>query len=297
MIGRKTAKALGEGYSVYFSHPVKFAGEWNDHVSRDELYDFLYANDYEAWFCNLARKPERPRELMELIMKLHTGETLVDSTAQWSWDQREKLGQRYLHGLAEDFLNLYDGGMSEFRQKKVSSAGTSLRNSLELDGYVRRDNRLMLPERDVINAEEEIEILEGLYISLGLANRETALHHLARSEETYVAGNWDDSISNGRKYLESVLREVAAIHSSTIRSKPIAKSTYESPGKIRKYLETEGLLEAREAKTLANTYGLLSSTGSHPYMARNDQARLLRHLALTWSQFAMLRLEGRLAAP
>lgn len=296
MIGRKTAKALGEAYSVHFSHPEKFAGEWNDYVSRDKLYDFLYANDFEAWFCNLARKPGRPRELMEMIMKLHTGETVVDSTPKWSWDQREKLGQQYLHNLAEDFLNLRDSGMSEFAQKKVSSVEKSVRNSLELDGYVRRDDRLMLPESDIINAEEEIGILEGLYTSLGLANRETALHHLDRSEELYIAGNWDDSISNGRKYLESVLMEVAAVYSTTIKGKPIAKSTYESPGKIRKYLEAEGLLETRETKTLANTYGLLSSTGSHPYMAHNDQARLLRNLALTWSQFAMLRLEGRLAA-
>jgi hypothetical protein len=30
-------------------------------------------------------------------------------------------------------------------------------------------------------------------------------------------------------------------------------------------------------------------------MAESDQARLLRHLALTLSQFVMLRLQGRLA--
>jgi hypothetical protein len=46
-------------------------------------------------------------------------------------------------------------------------------------------------------------------------------------------------------------------------------------------------------EALAKVYGLLSHTGGHPYMAQNDQARLLRHLALTFSQFAMLRLRGK----
>ena len=36
----------------------------------------------------------------------------------------------------------------------------------------------------------------------------------------------------------------------------------------------------------------MSDTGGHPYMAAKDQARLMRHLALTFSQFVLLRLEG-----
>jgi hypothetical protein len=43
-------------------------------------------------------------------------------------------------------------------------------------------------------------------------------------------------------------------------------------------------------------YGLLSHTGAHPYMAENDQARLLRHLALLFAHFAMLRLQGKLSS-
>jgi hypothetical protein len=54
------------------------------------------------------------------------------------------------------------------------------------------------------------------------------------------------------------------------------------------------LLDTKETETLAKVYGLLSQTGSHPNMAFNDQARLLRHLALAFSQFVMLRLQGSL---
>jgi hypothetical protein len=63
---------------------------------------------------------------------------------------------------------------------------------------------------------------------------------------------------------------------------------------VRDYLERENLLEAKEKKALAEVYGLLSNTGGHPYIAEKDQARLMRHLALTFTQFILLRLQGSL---
>ena len=61
---------------------------------------------------------------------------------------------------------------------------------------------------------------------------------------------------------------------------------------IRTFLEKQNVLTSIEHQTLARVYGLLSSTGGHPYIAEKDQARLMRHLALTFSQFALLRYEG-----
>ncbi|MCZ6777144.1 MAG: hypothetical protein O7D34_11925 [Ignavibacteria bacterium] len=72
----------------------------------------------------------------------------------------------------------------------------------------------------------------------------------------------------------------------------LPESTYSRPVQVRDYLEKEGLLETKEKEALASVYGLLSETGGHPYMAQNEQARLLRHLPLTFSEFAMLRLQG-----
>jgi len=57
-------------------------------------------------------------------------------------------------------------------------------------------------------------------------------------------------------------------------------------------LEKEGLLEVKEKQAIDSVYQLLSETGGHPYMAESEQARLLRHLSLTFSQFVMLRLKG-----
>ena len=44
------------------------------------------------------------------------------------------------------------------------------------------------------------------------------------------------------------------------------------------------ILEKKEKEAIAKVYGLLSDTGSHPYIADRDQARLMRHLSLTFSQ-------------
>jgi hypothetical protein len=134
-----------------------------------------------------------------------------------------------------------------------------------------------------------------LFKSLNLKNEETAYHHLLLSEEHYLHQNWDDSISNSRKFLECVLIEVAKMHSIKTHEIQLSESVSSKPVKIREYLYDEGLIEAKEKEVLASVYGLLSETGSHPYMAKNDQARFLRSLALSLSQFIMIRLSGELS--
>ena len=216
-------------------------------------------------------------------MKLHTGESLVSMTPDWSWKQREKLGQRYLRDLAEDFLNQY------------SKESPDVCKQLELDGYRFESGRLLESEADVLNANEETGVIHTLYEELSLSNKDTTFHHLDLSESHYVSDRWDDSISNSRKFLESVLREVAVAHSSRCRSEDLPDSIRETPVRARDYLEREGLLESKEKTAVASVYGLLSQTGGHPYMAQSEQARLLRHLALTFAQFVMLRFKGSLA--
>lgn len=266
-------------------------------VDVESLYDFLFDNDYAPWFCNAAKSTSvrnDSRHLKEFLMQLHTGEAQSPATPNWTWQQRQILGQQYLHNLAEDILNDWDREGHTRKPKIAPRVDTLLRN-LTLDGYVYQDSRLESPERTVLDVQEQTGVLETLYTGLGLGNRDTASHHLGLSEEHYLAKKWDDSIGNSRKFLECVLQEVAATHSRRRKGAPLAKSAYEKPVEVRDYLEREGLLEAKENEALAKVYGLLSHTGSHPYMAQSEQARLLRNLALTFSEFALLRLQGFLA--
>jgi hypothetical protein len=234
------------------------------------------------------------RGVQDFIMQLHTGETQVAVTQNWSWEKRQQLGQEYLRELAEDILNEWSSETDSYSREKIESKITNLKKNLELDGYKYSDGRLLTPESDVLDIKEESGVLESLFSSLSLANKPVTVNHLNLSEEHYLASRWSDSISNSRNFLESVLREVAAAHSTRIKNMPLPQNTYEKPVLVRDYLEREGLLETKEKEALAKFYGLLSSTGSHPYMAQSDQARLLRHLALTFSQFVLLRFQGSL---
>ena len=168
----------------------------------------------------------------------------------------------------------------------------ALIRNVELDGYSYEKPRLIAPEMDVLDIQDEMGILESLYTSLELNNKETAFHHLELSDEHYLASKWDDSISNSRKFLEAVLQETAYSHYLFANKTPISDEIYSRPAQVRDYIEKQGLLESKEKEALSSVYGLLSNTGSHPYITQNEQARLLRHLALTFAQFVMLRYQG-----
>lgn len=220
-------------------------------------------------------------------MKLHTGETQYAATKDWNWDQRKALGQSYLVNLSADILNI-----DSPNQKTYENMQGKLKNSLALDGYDVKKGKLILSEVDVLNTEEEAGVLESLYKELNLDNHDTVLHHLNLSTEHYINGKWSDSISNSRNFIEAVLREIAASYYQKIKKSEISIRIYESPKDVRNTLESERLLEPKEQKAIAAVYGLLSNTGSHPYIADNDQARLLRHLSLTITHFVLLRYKG-----
>ncbi len=310
MISRRTALALAEVYAQAFYSSYStgrgYSSTTNFKVDVDKLYDFFYSCNYPAWFCNKSKHTidyseqvsKATRKLKEFVMQLHTGETQYEVTQEWTWEQREHLGQEYLQNLAADVLNRWHSewkNASKYSKPDIDEEINRLLKTLELDGFVYQDSRLLAPESDVLDVQEESGVIDALYATLGLGNKETTFHHLKLSEEHYLNSKWDDSISNSRKFLESVLQEVAALHSLKVKHSTLPGTLLSKPVKVREYLESENLLESKEREALTSVYSLLSETGGHPYMARSDQARLLRHLSLTFSQFVMLRLQGGLA--
>jgi hypothetical protein len=283
---------LGELYEEKFSYYSRHDTKTPFKILQDAFYDFLFEHNYETWFCNIIKRlANRRRVVKEHIMRLHTGETQFSATPTWTWEQRQKLGQKYLFDLAQDILVFYansDSRISEDEQKLIKK----LVSNLELDGYIFQNKKLLIPERDVLEIQEEIGVIQTLFKNLHLPNSELTFHHLKLAEEHYLQEKWDDSISNSRKFLESILREIASHHSKNVKGIDLTKATYERPAQIRDYLENEGLLETKEKEAIAKIYGLLSDTGSHPYMAEKDQARLLRQLSLTCAQFVLIRYQG-----
>ena len=299
MISRKSTRVIAEVYERIFRDSYYSGRHPFYTINTSRLYDFLFDNDHSADFCNLAEgtyENGRTRKLKEFLMKLHTGESLVTVTPNWSWQEREKLGQRYLRDLAEDILDHWDSKNTLGSKKSALDAVANLRKQLELEGYRFESGRLLESETDVLDVNEETGVIHALYEELSLANKETTFHHLDLTESHYVADRWDDSISNSRKFFESILCEVAVAHSLRCRGEDLPDSICKQPVRVRDYLEREELLESKEKTAVAAVYGLLSQTGGHPYMAQSEQARLLRHLALTFSQFVLLRFKGNLGS-
>lgn len=291
MISRSTSLAIASAYTDRFTSTSRLShGGSTGKVHRDSLYDFLYESDYEAWFCNLAKANFQIRELKEWLMKIHTGESFAAVTKDWSWDQRAKLGQRYLRDLALDHLNWFiEIKEDAFYAKLYSSKAEELQRRVELDGYLYRENSLLQQNEDVLNIEQEKGILQNLFRAAKLGRESDAFEFLRLAEEHFIAARWSDSISNVRKFFELTLQEGAKILAS-FKGEVLPPAVLDRPAEIRQFLEREGLFERKERESLDKVYGLLSETGAHPYMAESDQARLLRQLSLTLAQFALLRL-------
>ncbi len=297
MISRTTAKVIAEAYEKLFT----YSGRSGFTVSSDQFYDFLFENDYESWFCNCVKQLYGQRAVKELVMRLHTGETQRAATPNWSSEQRKTLGQVYLRNLAEDMIhvlerNILDArGQSYYEQQIPDFEKTisAIVAQLELDGLVYKDGRLLENEADVLDVVEERGVVITLAASLGLPRLDIMKDALQLSEAHYLESRWADSISNSRKALECLLADAATIYAGH-RNIPLSDEKKEKPVLMREFLKEHGLLEEKEKEAVAKIYGLLSHTGSHPYMAEKDQARLLRQLSLTLAQFVLLRLEGAL---
>lgn len=289
--------SIASAYTDRFTFRTRSGrGVITEEVYCNSIYDFLYENDYEAWFCNLAKKPSSIRQFKEFWLKIHTGESLASATESWSWQQRQKLGQRLLIDLGRDLLRWYDTVKdNQFNREAYAGVVDETRRRLELDGYTFRDGNLLQTQLDVLNVEEEAGLLQSLYSRSGLERSGDAFEFLRLGEEHFVAARWSDSISNVRKFFELTLQE-GARSLSLVRGSSLDVASLSRPVEVRQYLERQGLLEKKEREAIDKLYGLLSETGAHPYMAESDQARLLRQLSLTLSQFILLRLEAAIAA-
>lgn len=287
MFSRKTTKTLGEVYQSCFRSPNP-----NRAFRKELLYDFLYEHDYETWFINKVTKlPHQRMVLKYFIMGLHTGESIESIIPDVTQQQKSEFSKKILQKLAEDII-IWTRIPHAYVSPKSKQSIPQLLSELEIDGYIFQDGKLYYSEATILDTENEIGILEKLIQDVKLNNQGIIKHHLELSETHYINDKWDDSISNSRKFLESILNEIAAGHHLLESGQPINTSKYSQAFKIRDYLYSKGLFEKKEKEAIAVVYGLLSETGSHPYIAEKDQARLMRYLALTLAQFALLRYNG-----
>ncbi len=300
MISRRSALQIARAYQIQFRKLIGYDNRRPRYLSKsEEFHSFLFEREYDAYICNLAEKCFGGDAIYDFIRRLHTGESISRVTPKWTWQQRRNRGQTLLRQMAEHYIQAWNSlwlpAMKTYEGEEQRDQYSKLIASLELDGYSYLGSKLLYSERDVLDSHEEQGILSELYGELNLQNRGIAFRDLNLSDEHYMNERWEDSIANCRKFLECVAMQVAAEHSRVIVRAQIDEKTLQRPVEVREYLETQGLLDAKEKEALAKVYGLLSHTGSHPNMAAKDQARLLRQLSLTFAQFIMLRFQGTLS--
>jgi hypothetical protein len=272
------------------------------------VYEFFFESDFPARFCNAVRFSlhMHHRNYRDFIMKLHTGESVREilQKKDLPLEAAETEGQVYLRQIAEALLRDFnkppavEGGLSKafhnMRRDELRPFVARLVAALELDGYTFRAEQLILRDSSPVDAEKQRDILIEIAKDLRLANVEVLKHCLKLSEDGYHDGRWDDSVGNGRRAMEAVFQECAALWERHAKGRELPDDIYKWAGKVREYLQQNGLLTEKEQKALAANHGLLSETGSHPYIAQSDQARMMRQIALILSEFVMLRTAGAL---
>ncbi|HEX8174051.1 MAG TPA: hypothetical protein VF543_02910 [Pyrinomonadaceae bacterium] len=321
MISRKSARLLAEAYDSAFSDVTTetqrtsskygvLAGiseipesEYDgtkqiEHYQLrvEDLYEFLYDEDYEPWFLGIFRDITNTINktiLKQRLMFLHTGELFCLFSGPHkteSEEERQKAGQKYMKELAQSLFKLYESDPSII-PARANEKIDKLKSQLELDGYIYRNGTLYPTESSVIDETEEQSYLELLVVQSNLQDHAVIKHHIRLAEEAYANKRWSDSISNARNFLEAILEQVShALHTKNA----LTNQPPNRPLAVRDFLEQQGFIDQTEKEAISKVYGLISNTGSHPNIAEKDQARLMRHLALTFSQFMLLRWEGYL---
>lgn len=300
MISRKAIRLLSEIYHEKFT--MRKQDHWGYSVTEffsTAMYDYMFDRDYPAWLCNKIRAiPSSDRCVKDFIMRMGTGEIIAGAYSnKLPLEKAEKIGQSYIRQLAEDIFQYEEGlSPSDTWSRNELKEIPKLKRQLELDGYLYKEGVLLISDDDVIDTEYEEGVLESLIRAISLDHQDIGKHHLIKSASHYLEGNWDDSIANSRKLLEWTLQESAAKHHLAAKGTSISSGLLKNPRQVRDYLESGDILENKEREAIAKIYGLLSETGGHPYIAKQDQARLMRHLALTFSQFVLLRIQGFLGS-
>jgi hypothetical protein len=278
MISKKATNLLAEIYILEFTqtHGAK----------QVKLYDFLYERNYDEPTLN-SFKQSTPNSIKSNIQELQNTKIYGES------------GQELLKKLSVDILQFLDskrGKLDTLLFPHLSLPKEKLVSSflyyLELDGYIFKNGKLLPIENSVINQQTEQTYLEVLIDSISLSNSKVIKHHLNLSEEHYSTGKWGDCISNSRMALEAILQQVADAIYVKKKGTNLPSNIFSTPRLVRDYFKNENILEDKEVEVIRTCYGLLSNTGSHPNMSEKDQARLMRNLALSLSQYALITYEG-----
>ena len=240
--------------------------KWERRVKKEQFKEFLYLSGVHPFTYNKMSIVYDATQLKDDVLNMETGMFYH----KFEYMKYRNFGQEDLKKLSLAILNKQGAEYSQF----------DLYNSLLLDGYELRDNKLYEVNSDM---KEEVSLLKKLYTKYKLPCSDEFIKFYDDMVEHFSNGKWEDSIHNGRKVLEIVLRYQNSISDNKIteQSKPV---------EVREYLEKKGFFSDKEIMLIKDYYGYISNIGSHPKLARETQANFTRILTINISLYVLNRL-------
>jgi hypothetical protein len=244
-------------------------------------FQFLYEQEFPAWFCSHARNYyhfnwERilvALRNIEFLFHFGTGASVIDGR-YLNPKEAEEIAEMLIQKLAAmaACLPAY-GGLVE--------------NSLQLDGYAVDKNRVVLvPLEGPVSAQEEEDALITLLRTSRLPNAATVEKHIKDANDLFVQGKPHASLNESRNMLQALIDGISA---ETHRNG--GHPTVALPGGTAKriqYLQDVGFLTADERVAFGSAWGALSA-GSHPGVPAREEARIGLVLALEFGQLLLLK--------
>ena len=144
-----------------------------------------------------------------------------------------------------------------------------LETNLANDGYLIFKNALY-PAGLVEMFNEHLRIRQ-LISEESRLTQEPVLTYLEKNQEYYTDGQWEASIREARKFVESLLRGIAIIIQNTKQERKIS---FNNPAQVRKYLYEVGFLEDEDINLIMDgIYGGSTRLRLNPNLPRQNLAR------------------------
>ena len=116
MINRKTTVIIADYIAYLFAGGKRrIKGKEYYFINIDKLYEFLYENNNDTWFCNLAMESatvggktflDSVHGIRQFILRLHTGESILSEFPNNTLEEAQLLGYEYLFKITEDLLKV-----------------------------------------------------------------------------------------------------------------------------------------------------------------------------------------------
>ncbi len=144
---------------------------------------------------------------------------------------------------------------------------------------------MLVPLEGPVSTQVEEDALTALVKRSGIHDATTVLQHIADAQSLYVNGKYHASLNESRNLIQSLIDGIST--ETHAKGNHSAKLPGGTSNRIE-YLKTVTFFTEDEKSSFASAWGSLSS-GSHPGVPEQEQARIGLILSLEFGQLLLLK--------